>query len=1478
MRLHRLPLALARFLFVVLIGAFATVTGALTALTLTDAGHEVVARALTEQSGRLVRGTIRIARIEGNFWTAIALDSVEVRDSSGALLALFPRVETRYRIVDFFRNRIVLDELHLVRPRIHLIQHRGGRMNFEEVLRLGEGPPGGRGPLVEFRKVSIDDGILTIRTPWSPPGELRTDAQRDSALRAQRRIAGRRIEEGPGREGLEEVRTVEDLAARFSRLRIATPDHAPILVVVDSLAATINSPLVRLADARGEVTTARDTLWFKLSKAALPGTRGTAEGHVAWPQDTLLYSFSFDAAEMALADLRFVSPEFPDYTGRGKVEAYSFNGTESQFDIRDLVMGDSVSRISGSLIALVHRRRGLGFKGLNLAISDMDLDVARAYLDTIPFTGRLSGALRADGYFDGMRVDLDWAFADDRIPGKPVNRLAMNGSVVLGGVEGIVFRQATVTAADLDLPTMRLASSAVILEGRATAAGTLDGPWKDVTFTGSLRHQDGDRPASAASGRIRLNTRDTLVSMDADLEFAPLDFDGIRRAFPTLTSLGQVAGPVRLVGRLDSMELEARLHGDLGTVHAVGLATLLPPRWGAWPLTFTFSDVDLAKLRGTGPPTRLAGRLVMQGAIDSLVAPAGELDLVLGPGWFREVHIDSLAARVAVRDSVVRLDSAVVTWAGGEARANGTLGWARPYDGELNLGMLSSSVATFDSLAMALAGLEPDPTGRRERLDGAFEGHVTLRGALDSLDVRAEGGATAFRFAGFHVPTMKGQLGWRGGPRPLVTVHAGVDSLAVGGLAFTDLSLDLDGPTDSIGWQAHGRSGKMVQGAMRGSLRRGAARVLQVDTLDVQVRENRWQLGRPFTTTLEDSVFTLTPVALGRSDGAASILMEGTVPNRSEGSLDIRVYGFDLRDVYAVLQRDTAQIKGTVLLDLRVGGTAMAPVIRGTGSLTGPVFGDFRAPLVRTALLYEKQRLNANLAFWRTGQPIMDVGAILPLDLAWRGERHGSRQLPGDLAIRARADSMDLAILEAFTRNLRRVRGTLVADVFVNGSWDAPRLGGSLGLVGGRATVPNLGVTYGPIDARVSLRGDSIVVDTLHVAGQRGALDVDGVVRLEELTNAVLDLKARARAFSLMDVPGYLTLQIDGSFNLGGPLVRPVLTGSATVSNSVLYFSDLVSKTIVNLEDPLYADLVDTVAIRQRGLGAAFQSRLLDSLTIRDFRFRAAEGVWLRSNEANIQLEGAVAVDKVRKVYRLDGTFNAPRGTYNLKLGPITRAFDVRRGVVRYLGDADLDADLDIEARHVIKSASADAAARDLEVIAKIGGTLRVPRLTLESTIRPPLSQSDLVSMLILGRPMNQQVATPQQSQAYGTAMALLTGALSSELERALVTGSKAAPDMIEIRPGVGYSSISAGGSLTRLSAGWQVGTRWFVSLNAGFCPGFQQFDFRNFGAGIDYRINRDLVYQASAEPIQTCLAGAASSLSSKRYQFGTDLRWSREY
>ncbi|HEX9895175.1 MAG TPA: hypothetical protein VGA78_14685, partial [Gemmatimonadales bacterium] len=676
--MHRLPLAVARFLFIVAIGAVATALGTVLALGGTGAGRTLLARVFTAQSARLVRGSISIARIEGNFFNRLNLDSVVVRDTTGFPLASLGRVETRFRLTDLLAGRIVFDRLSLIRPRLYLVKHREGRFNLEEVLRLGEGTgAGGPGPLVELRNLAIQDGIVTVRTPWSPPGHLLTDGQRDSALRDQRTKAGKRIEDGGAGEGLQQVRTIEGLNAAIELLRLASPDQQPILANIDSLAMVLNDPLLEVRALAGEIRQARDTLWFELHRVALPNTLGNARGLVSWPQDTVLFDFSFNATRMALADLRFVSADFPDLSGRGRLKALSRGGLLTEYQLSELEARDSVQRITGSLTALSHKFRGLGFRDLDLALQNVDLELVRPYLDTLPFRGRLSGRLEADGYFDDMRVAVDWTFFDDRVEGHPPNRVVLRGPISIGSDQGFVFHEVQVDTMDLDLPTVRLAVPAVILEGRAAGDGTLVGPWTNVTFTGRLSHHDVERPVSRAEGRVRIDTRGEIVALDADLTFMPLEFEGVRRTFPTLTALGSVSGPLRMVGRLDSMSLWADLQGSLGQLRAEGLVTLLPPHWAADSLLLNFANLDLAQVRGTGPPTRLSGRMLLAGSVDSAVAPEGSLVLDLTHGWVRELELDSLTARVAVRDSVLTVDTATAFLPRVQVQAAGSLGWTR---------------------------------------------------------------------------------------------------------------------------------------------------------------------------------------------------------------------------------------------------------------------------------------------------------------------------------------------------------------------------------------------------------------------------------------------------------------------------------------------------------------------------------------------------------------------------------------------------------------------------------------------------------------------------------------------------------------------------------------------------------------------------------------------------------------------------------
>jgi translocation and assembly module TamB len=404
-----------------------------------------------------------------------------------------------------------------------------------------------------------------------------------------------------------------------------------------------------------------------------------------------------------------------------------------------------------------------------------------------------------------------------------------------------------------------------------------------------------------------------------------------------------------------------------------------------------------------------------------------------------------------------------------------------------------------------------------------------------------------------------------------------------------------------------------------------------------------------------------------------------------------------------------------------------------------------------------------------------------------------------------------------------------------------------------------------------------MLVDSLVVRGGEGRLTGGGGVRFEDLTRPRLNLRLESRAFRAIDVPNYLTVEATGELQLTGPVFGATLRGQLLAERGQLYFADLVMKDIVNLEDPTIADLIDTTLIRSQGLGAAFQSRFLDSLRISDLRLEIGDDFWLRSSEANIQVDGQVLVNKVRQDYRFDGTFNARRGTYVLNLGFVTRDFTVQRGTVRYFGTPDLNAELDIEAEHVIRPIDDP---EDIVVTARIRGTLLAPELTLTSDVSPPLTETDIVSYLMFGRPSTNLAAGGAPGSSERLALDAGLSVLSSEIERTLISDFGVPIDFIQIRPVIGSSSTSGGGSgVMELRAGWQVGRQWFLTFNAGLC-GFSQFSYNSVGASVEYRFLRHWRAQLSVEPLLVCIAGSQVDplATTGRYQVGLDLFWEKEY
>ena len=242
---------LARFVFVFVIGTIAMILGVLTSMTLTPPGRDLLARTVSRGLDRIVNGQVKVGAISGSFLYDLTLENLVVRDTSGELLVDLPRVRVAYRLPNFIAGQVVLSGMQLERPTIHLIKHRNGRMNYEEVLGIGKGSKGGKSPLVEFHNVRMNEGTLSISLPWNPPKSALTETAVDSSLQAERAKPGRLIQES--REGLRRVIILADLATRVSRLQIASPDRKPFTIDLDSLATRVNDPGVTLTDAVGRV-------------------------------------------------------------------------------------------------------------------------------------------------------------------------------------------------------------------------------------------------------------------------------------------------------------------------------------------------------------------------------------------------------------------------------------------------------------------------------------------------------------------------------------------------------------------------------------------------------------------------------------------------------------------------------------------------------------------------------------------------------------------------------------------------------------------------------------------------------------------------------------------------------------------------------------------------------------------------------------------------------------------------------------------------------------------------------------------------------------------------------------------------------------------------------------------------------------------------------------------------------------------------
>jgi len=1443
-------------------GLLASFLGALSALVHTGTGRQLLTRVAVGALRNVVDGSVEIGDVRGALLTGVTLRNVRVFDPDTTLVAVLPRVDATFNPFDLAAGRVALLSLDLRQPVINVVQHRNGRLNFQELLRLGRPSSGPQRPrtLIVFRNVRIEQGTLTLRTQERSAGD----------------VAGREIDvlEGDGRR---RIRRFEHLDARLATLLVSSPREPGIHFDITHLAVTSSDPGFTLTDVVGRVAVVGDSVAVDLSRVELPGSHLSGRGTIRWPRDTLLYDLAVRADSATLGDLHFVIPRFPRAAvlhGAARIRSHGGRLLEVRLDPLDARYGGGT--LTGRLTVVSAADSGLvAVQGADLVARDFDLDFARGLVDTLPFYGRLTGHTTAEGATNALALEVDWAFRDSMVAGWPESHLRGKGEIDLRAPAGMRFQPFEVEAAAVDFGTIRRLAPAVALRGAMGAAGTLTGELHDARFTGTLTQRDGERPTSTVSGTVGLDTRTDTIGVFADVRADSLSFDGLRGSFPGLPLRGAVAGPIRLSGTLAALESHADLESAAGAVRLDGVVTLLDARSGIRNLSLRAERIDLARWVRGAPGSRLSFAVAGAIAQDSGATPVGTLTTTLSHSTLVGMTLDTGWAGVHFAGGRMYVDSLSVGRPGFLTTGAGGLGWERPAGGSVSLDFNADSLNSLDSLVAWFVGPDTSVKAHERSLRGAAHVLVALEGAFDSLTVDTRGTTTGLRWRDWEVPAGHARLVYHPGLAPGIDFDATLDSLRYGRFAFAATSTSGHGTRDSLTWFARSRLGDVgsfVTGGRLAWRSQGASRnpgvTVGFDSLSLLLPGGTWVLQHPTEVVVSDSMLAVADLLMRNAPDSGRVELSARVPVRGTAEARLQVEAFPLAGLYTLFERDTTGVGGTITASLGLAGTRTDPVYVGAIAVSNGSLRGFRMPFVDGTFGYREQRLDAAFHLLRTGQPIMTVTAHLPLDLSLIAV--AERKLPDTLSVRAQADSVDLSVLEALTPLVREVGGVFSAEVGVAGTWRQPRLGGVVRIAGAATTIPALNVRYENVTGDLALSGDTISVRSLSATSDNGRMDVSGFVRLQELTHPVLALKINADAFKALDLKGNVTVTASGGLTLTGPLFGATLAGHATVTSGVLYFADLVEKRIVNLEE--FSDSALESLIQEQRLGPEFQSVFLDSLRIQGLDLDMGSDVWLRSNEANIQLTGTVTLTKERDNYLLSGALQAPRGFYRLKIGPVTREFVVSEGTVTYFGTPDLDAELNISGKHTVHPL-AGSSSGDIVVVAHITGTLLVPRVTLEAE-HQDYSQTEVISYLFFGKPSSDLTSDPRgqaDQQAVRTAVSVLSG----ELERTLVSDLGIPLDYVEIRPGASTDPLSG----VQLAVGRQLGRKTFLVVNAGFCQGRPVAVTNTIGLSLQFRVSPEFRTQASFEPVRTCLADLVDMQgASQLRQLGFDVIWERRY
>ncbi|MEX1183820.1 MAG: translocation/assembly module TamB domain-containing protein [Gemmatimonadota bacterium] len=1022
-------------------------------------------------------------------------------------------------------------------------------------------------------------------------------------------------------------------------------------------------------------------------------------------------------------------------------------------------------------------------------------------------------------------------------------------------------------AADLQLEPLTLALvedfTGSPLPYGGSVAGSVSGSGGDIAFDLIATLTTGAVPEPFTAGLsgtlLMASSGFVLRQVDVDLDRVPLA--ALRAFAPALPVGGSVTGRVSLTGPPGEapLDVDVRLELGAGVALVEGVLDLTGdvPRYD---LAGSILGVDLeAVLEPAVPPASLTARFTLAGSgFDPATMNADLFMAGRFTGW-QTTADDTLHVVASINSGTLGVETLVASLATADVAAEGDWRFLEPQSGAVTYALSVTSLAPFGPYLPVVA----DSVAL-----GAIAATGSVAGTLDRMRLAGSASGTEVRVGGWAAGTLAAEYDvLLAGDLPEAVVDAQLTNVVTptaGSYEEGRLSLRLASPSLTFELAATRDDGGILEVLANGTVpTAGLPGRIVVERARLDLAEEIWSLTAPTEIEwTEDGLVNIDSLLIEaeRSDGR--IFLAGRILPRGRVDAQFEVAAFPLGDVQRLLGQPV-RVDGLLSAEGTVMGGTETPRLDVVFSVDRAAVGQVPLQVLAGKIVYldRQTRIDARIVVDSAGQ--LDIEATLPSMLSL-GDSIGFRLLDGlPLSGSVTADHFALAPLAAMVPRVREVTGVVNANVTLGGTADAPEVAGTLALVGGSVTVPELNQRYTEITGGVDFDGQSLVITDLRARSDGWAV-VGGQIVLERLDEPRLDLTVTLDRFRPIGVDDQDDAAVSGRLALVGGLDAIQLSGGLLVEDGYV--------EIPQFGNALSAELADiTRPFEARPLDEPAAADWLGNLQINDLRVTVGDGAWFVALQARAQLTGELVVNKNGDAMPITGTLQGTRGQYTLVAGPIVRRFEIVAAQVRFRGLPEPNPVVDITARRIVM----DPGGRQLDVDVRITGTLDNPTLALAGGGGAVVAESELLSFLLFGRPsfaLGGGVLPGEailQETFFGGAAELL----ALELERSL---GGLGLDIFQVRLGTGPFG---GLGTPTFVLGRQIREDVFLTVETGIAAlfGSEENALKAWTIRLDWTFDEQSRLRLALEPVYRGRtlrsAGLALPLSEPRPQFLVEVR-----